>query len=195
MSGHLPHVLLAGLLCPVALLAQGNRDTAGYNASSNAAFVRRATAGAPARISDHATIARMEKDGSVTVLRPGTNGFTCTLLPDIGNPPFCGDSAATQWGQDAFSGKDRPTNTKPGIAYMAQGGVHYETPDGQVVMHAGPDTKVVKEPPHWMVMWPVDTTSGLPTRPNPSGTYIMFAGTPFAHLMVYQDPNKMPTRK
>lgn len=191
MSTRLPHILLVGLLGPAALLAQGNRDTAGYSASSNAEFIRLATAGAPGSISDNATIAKLEKDGTATVVRPGTNGFTCTLLPEPDNPPLCGDSAAMQWGQDAFSGKDRPSNTKPGIAYMAQGGSHYETPDGKIVMHAGPDTKLVKEPPHWMVMWPVDTTSGLPTKPNASGSYIMFAGTPFAHLMVYQDPKAM----
>jgi hypothetical protein len=51
---------------------------------------------------------------------------------------------------------------------------------------------VVKEPPHWMVMWPFDAAATkLPTQPNPSGVYIMFDGTPYAHLMVYQDPQKM----
>jgi len=52
--------------------------------------------------------------------------------------------------------------------------------------------KVVKEPPHWMVMWPFDSkTSMLPNTPNPSGVYIMFDGMPYAHLMIYQDPKKM----
>jgi hypothetical protein len=27
--------------------------------------------------------------------------------------------------------------------------------------------------------------------PNPGGAYVMFDGTPYAHLMVYQDPNKL----
>ena len=39
------------------------------------------------------------------------------------------------------------------------------------------------------MLWPIDpATTGLPTRPNAGGAYIMFAGTPFAHLMIYQDP-------
>jgi hypothetical protein len=51
---------------------------------------------------------------------------------------------------------------------------------------------MVKEPPHWMLMWGFDAaTTGLPTKENPSGVYIMFAGTPYAHLMVYQNPNQM----
>ena len=83
-----------------------------------------------------------------------------------------------------------PTNTVPGIAYMARGGSHLEK-NGKVVM-AGEGAKVVKEPPHWMVMWPFDpAASHLPTVPNPSGVYIMFEGSPYAHLMIYQDPNRM----
>jgi hypothetical protein len=31
----------------------------------------------------------------------------------------------------------------------------------------------------------------LPKKPNPSGVYIMFDGTPYAHLMIHQDPKKM----
>ena len=56
-------------------------------------------------------------------------------------------------------------------------------------MMPGAGTKESKEPPHWMVIWPFDSAStGIPTKPNAGGTYIMFAGTPYAHLMVYQDP-------
>jgi len=36
---------------------------------------------------------------------------------------------------------------------------------------------------------PVKT--GLPTKPNAGGTYVMFEGTPFAHLMIYQDPKML----
>jgi hypothetical protein len=35
------------------------------------------------------------------------------------------------------------------------------------------------------------TSTHLPTRPNPGGTYIMLAGTPYAHLIVYQDPKML----
>jgi hypothetical protein len=57
---------------------------------------------------------------------------------------------------------------------------------------AGEGAKVVKEPPHWMIMWPFNAaTTKLPTVPNRAGAYIMFEDTPYAHLMVYQDPKKM----
>src|SRR5260370_17668834 len=74
---------------------------------------------------------------------------------------------------------------------MGAGGQHFERASGEIKMTADSTTHLVKEPPHWMVMWPVDASSGIPTNPVPNGTYIMFAGTPYAHLMLYQDPATM----
>jgi hypothetical protein len=52
--------------------------------------------------------------------------------------------------------------------------------------------KLVKEPPHWMIMWPFSAAeTKLPSLPNSSGAYVMFDGNPYAHVMIYQDPNKM----
>ncbi|HEX5385524.1 MAG TPA: hypothetical protein VFW66_02360 [Gemmatimonadales bacterium] len=158
----------------------------------DAEFIRQAASGGPRAISSDAAIVRIEKAGSVTTLRPGTNGFTCTLMPDGTNAPFCGDKHAWPWMVAAMTRQPKPPNTEPGVSYMAQGGTHFETPNGEVVMEPGPNTRAVKEPPHWMLMWPVDpATSGLPTKPNPMGVYVMFAGTPYAHLMVYQNPGQL----
>jgi len=155
-------------------------------------FARKAQMGAPAAISANATIAHIDAAGkAVHVMRQGTNGFTCSLLPDGSDAPVCADAQGWQWVADAFTGKPNPTNTTPGIAYMAAGGVHHETPDGQIVMAPGPSTKAVMEPPHWMLLWPVDAaTSGLLTKAT-AATYIMFAGTPYAHLMIQQDPKSL----
>jgi hypothetical protein len=152
-----------------------------------------ARAGAPTPVSLSAQIAMFDPvTKEVRVLTPGTNGMTCTLMPDGTNAPFCGDANAWRWLVDAFSGKEKPTNPGPGVAYMAQGGWHFETPDGESVMAPGPNTKAVGEPPHWMLTWPINArTTGLPTKPNPGGVYVMFDGTPYAHLMVYEDPAKM----
>ena len=73
---------------------------------------------------------------------------------------------------------------------MARGVSHFEK-GGQVVMK-GDGAKTVKELPQWMIMWPFEASATkLPTTPNPSGVYIMFNGTPYAYLMVYQNPLKM----
>ena len=179
------------LALPATVVAQAGGGA--KRGMSDAAYIRAAEAGAPRAISGKATIARIDSDGKTTNLREGTNGFTCLLLPDGSDAPFCGDQNATAWGVAAFKKEPKPPNTEPGVAYMMRGGIHFETPDGKVVMDKGPNTRTVREPPHWMLLWPVDTAaSGLPTRPNPMGVYVMFAGTPYAHLMIYQNPAKLP---
>jgi hypothetical protein len=148
---------------------------------------------APSQISKEATILIPGEDGKLVEVKKGSNGFTC--IPDIdGMPepdPICADPAAWQWVNDLTSGAPKPTNTVPGISYMAKGGWHFEK-DRKILMKNDPGAKAVKEPPHWMVLWPFDKkTVGLPIMPNNAGVYIMWEDTPYAHLMIYQDPNKM----
>ena len=105
--------------------------------------------------------------------------------------PICADSAASQWINDLMSGAQKPTNTVPGISYMAQGGWHFEK-GGKILMKNEPGAKRFTEPGHWMVFWPIDSqASGIPALSSTFGTYVMFDGTPYAHLMIYQDPKKI----
>ena len=154
--------------------------------------VKLALSGAPPHLVKEVGVMIYGADGKLTETKKSTNGFTC--IPTVMNlpdpDPMCMDAAVHQWMMDLMDNAPKPTNTVPGIAYMARGGSHFEK-DGKVVM-SGDGAKVVKEPPHWMLMWPFESaTTKLPTTPNPSGSYIMFEGTPYAHLMVYQDPKKM----
>ena len=151
-----------------------------------------AISGAPPHIAKEAGIMIYGADGKLTETKKSANGFTC--IPSVMNlpdpDPMCMDTAVQQWLTDLMNNAPKPTNTVPGIAYMARGGSHFEK-DRKVVM-SGDGAKIMKEPPHWMVMWPFDAAATkLPTAPNPSGVYIMFEGSPYAHLMVYQDPRKM----
>jgi hypothetical protein len=156
---------------------------------SDAAYIRMAETGGPLGVAKSATIMRFQPDGKASELRKGSNGFTCSILLDVAAMPFCADKNAWQFMVDVVAKQPKPTNNEPGIAYMAAGGAHLETAKGEVVMEPAAGTHKVREPPHWMLLWPIDpATSGLPTRPNASGVYIMFAGTPYAHLMVYQNP-------
>ena len=162
-------------------------------AMSDAQYIKMAEAGAAPAIGSKAAIARIDAKGNVTVIRPGTNGFTCVVgVPGDAASPFCADKEALTWITSAAAGLPKPTNSAPGIAYMAQGGNQLQVPGGESVMAPGPNTHMVKEPPHWMLMWNFDAAAtGLPTKENPSGVYIMFAGTPYAHLMIYQNPLTM----
>jgi hypothetical protein len=191
-------ILMALALCLPAL------GLAGPNAGNKGAGVKEvktlsekeqtdlALSAAPGHISKEAGVMVFGTDGKLKEVRPSRNGFTC--IPTVMNlpdpDPMCMDGAVNQWMTDLINHAPKPTNTVPGIAYMARGGAHFEK-DGKVVMQPDGAT-VVSEPPHWMVMWPFDAAATkLPTAPNPSGVYIMFDGTPYAHLMVYQDPNSM----
>ena len=170
---------------------------------SHQQVVEAAMAGGPASVARGATIAWVDSAGSMHQMQPGTNGWTCFISrPDPFHGPICADQNAVAFLMAMMHGQaSPPAMAAPGLAYMAQGGVHYEDAQGNVLMehelspHAAGSRRVV-EPAHWMLMWHYDAaTSGLPTKENASGVYIMFAGTPWAHLMIYQDPNKMGTSR
>ena len=120
-------------------------------------------------------------------LRSGTNGFTC--IPDNpaspGKDPMCLDEQGMQWAKSLMSHEERPASTAPGFAYMLQGGSDISATDPW----AKTTTNFVESPPHRMLLWPVDAkATGFPTTPKKTGSWIMWAGTPYAHLMVNQVP-------
>lgn len=185
-------VMVGTLMIPTAALAKKGSTVKEVKSMSEKDQTALALSAAPAHIAKEAGVMIYGADGKLTEARKSSNGFTC--IPTVMNlpepDPICMDAASHQWMNDMMSNAPKPSNTIPGVAYMARGGSHYEK-HGKVVM-SGEGAKVVKEPPHWMIMWPFDAaTSKLPTAPNPSGVYIMFEDSPYAHLMVYQDPNKM----
>ncbi len=156
-------------------------------------LINLALSGAPLHIAKEATVMIPGDDGKLMEVKKGTNGFTC-VPDDPGTPiddPICSDEAAFQWVNSLMNNDPKPANTVPGISYMAKGGAHWEK-DGKILMKEEPGAKMVNEPPHWMVFWPFDSkASGIPSLPNPGGAWVMFDGTPYAHLMIYQDPNKL----
>jgi hypothetical protein len=185
-------VMIGALIVSTAALAKKGVTIKEVKSLSEKEQTALALSAAPAHIAKEAGVMIYGADGKLTEVRKSSNGFTC--IPTITNlpipDPVCMDPASHQWMTDVMNNAPKPSNTVPGIAYMAAGGSHFEK-DGRVVM-SGEGAKVVKEPPHWMVFWPFDAaTTKLPTVPNPSGVYIMFEDGPYAHLMIYQDPNKM----
>ena len=158
-----------------------------------------ASRGGPDFISRNAAIAWIDSAGALHPIREGTNGFTCVIVrPDPFAGAICGDENAAAWLLAMLRGAAQPpAMSGPGIAYMAEGGTHFEDAQGNVLMeheltpHAAGSHRV-REQAHWMLIWPFDPAkSGLPTKENATGTYIMFAGTPWAHVMIYQNPSQM----
>ena len=143
--------------------------------------IARALSAGPPSVTARATVADVDAKGKMTVLRKGTNGWTCIAGHPgvVGDDALCADAATMRWADDWAAHKAKPTNKTPGIAYMYAGGTDWSATDPFATKG-----KSIKEGPHWMIMWPVEKTSGLPTTPRDTGTWIMYAGTPYAHLMI-----------
>ena len=148
--------------------------------------IRRALLAGPACVTRDATVAEMDKEGTMTVLRAGTNDWVC--MPGdqniIGATDMCLDPMGMVWLKDLMARKPRPTNTSPGLIYMLSGATQHSYTDPF-------DTTSPAIPigPHWMVLWPFDATAaGLGTVMRDAGAMVMFAGTPYAHLHICGSP-------
>ena len=138
----------------------------------------------PPEIAKAARIIEVDESGKIEVLRNGTDGFTC--MPGHGDthPAMCADQASMQWFEDAAAHRPKPTNTVPGITYMLFGATQRSISDPNDTT-----SPLKKIGPHWMIMWPFDPkTTGLPSSYPGTEAYIMFAGTPWAHLHVMGNP-------
>jgi hypothetical protein len=148
--------------------------------------ISRALSAAPPEVANSARIVDTDDHGGIVVLREGANGFTC--MPGnpkvVGDPPMCADAASLQWFADFKAHKPKPTNTVPGITYMLAGAT--QRSDSDPYDQTSPAMTIG---PHWMIMWPFDPkATGLPTTHKPAGAFIMWAGTPYAHLHVMGRP-------
>jgi len=176
-------------LVPLLALALAATTPGQKQGMDNAALIKSALAAAPASIASGAAVIAPGPGGKLVQLKAGTNGFTC--LPDQPETPgkdaMCLDPQAMIWAQSWMAHDPAPKNTAPGVAYMLSGGsdISANDPWAKIV----PGQKFIESPPHYMIMWAFDPkTTGLSTTPSKKGSWIMFAGTPYAHLMINQVP-------
>jgi len=148
--------------------------------------IENAMSAAPSTVSAGATIMDWPatEDGEMSQLRAGTNGWTC--LPNMPgtpqNDPMCVDA---EWLAlfDAWAGKKPFTPTTLGISYMLQGGAGASDSDPyKEVPDEGEDWLI--DPPHLMLVVPGVENLDLPSDRSGGGPYIMWKGTPYAHVMV-----------
>jgi len=150
----------------------------------------RAIAAGPRHVTDFARIVGTDAQGKRVVLREGSNGFTCQPgNPKVlGRPASCSNEAARQWSADMAAHKAKPTNAEPGIIYILASATQRSVSD--------PSDKTsppITIGPHWMIMWPFDPkTTGLSATSEDTGAYIMWAGTPYAHLHIMGQPVGTP---
>jgi hypothetical protein len=154
---------------------------------SDKALIKSAMSAAPASVAKGASIVVMEADGKMRTLREGKNGFIC--MPDNpatpGPDPMCMDKSAMDWAMAWISHKNPPAG-KVGFMYMLSGGTDASNTDPYATK---PDAtnNWVKTGPHVMVVG-ADAAfyDQYPkgAKPDTSVPYVMWAGTPYQHLMI-----------
>ena len=101
---------------------------------------------APAAVLKGATILKMGPKGEMTVIRTGTNGWTCM---DPGGAPMCADTAAMEWGK-AWQSKG-PAPQKLGFIYMLNGDNGASNTDPYAT-EENPDNNWIKTGSHVMIV-------------------------------------------
>lgn len=150
------------------------------------AKIQSAMSAAPEAIAKDATVMDMTADGSMKELRAGTNGFTC--VPDNpgtpGPDPMCVDANGMEW-LDAYVKKQPPAAGKVGFMYMLAGGTDASNTDPYAPAPSA-DNHWIKTGPHVMILGATSMMQGYPTAADPdtSKPYVMWAGTPYEHLMI-----------
>ncbi|MCK5711265.1 MAG: hypothetical protein KAI25_00965 [Hyphomicrobiaceae bacterium] len=157
------------LLLPATALAQQD-------------IIESAMSAGPATVSMNATIMNWDLE----TVREGTNDWTC--LPDRpdtpGNDPWCVNAPWLNFLQ-AYVGQKEPTYTTVGVAYMLQGDTPVSNTDPYATEPTSPEDWVVGLGPHLMVIVPdLGMLEGVSTDPYNGGPWIMWPGTPYAHLMI-----------
>jgi len=151
---HMAGAVASGLGCLIAFGVLAD-EAKPAAAPSDATLIKSAESAAPRSVSGKATVIAMDTAGKMRTIRKGTNGWTC--MPDNpatpGPDPMCWDKNAGEW-VDAWMAHKTPP-AKVGFMYMLAGGTD-ESFYSTYPKSADPNTKV---------------------------PYVMWAGTPYQHLM------------
>jgi hypothetical protein len=169
---------------------------------TDAQKITNAMSAAPASISKNATIMdwAAAPSGQPRQLRAGTNGWVCypTSPMEFGaasdEDPMCLDKAWQGWAS-AWMSKGQPPAGASGIAYMLKGDKGASNTDPFATGPAAGNDWVVS-PAHVMVLFADSKTLDMyPTDPKSGGPWVMWKGTPYAHLMVPVSASQAATMK
>lgn len=170
-------IAVALVAVPTGIAAQqtGTTGDSDYN------YIATIRTAAPAAIVNGATIVQMQTGGTMRTLQTGTNGFTCMIIAAA--DAMCADSNAMAWAHALMTHAAPPDKT--GFVYMLAGDNGASNTDPYATAQTA-DNHWVKTGPHVMIVGPSATAMGYPTTPDadPTKPYVMWAGTPYAHLML-----------
>lgn len=150
-------------------------------------IIKSAMSAAPPKVAKDATIVAMQEDGTMRTIRQGTNAFTCMAdNPETPGPdPMCMDKNAAEFVHAWVAHEDPPAG-KVGFMYMLAGGTDASNTDpyatkpdaGNHWIKTGPHVMVVGGDASFYDSYPKDA------EPDTSSPYVMWADTPYRHLMV-----------
>ncbi|HET7551068.1 MAG TPA: hypothetical protein VFK04_07245 [Gemmatimonadaceae bacterium] len=176
--------ILLAALSTSALSAQGPDSATAQpsHAATDQALIANALSAAPPSVA--ATASVQTADGRV--LRKGTSDWVC--MPDMpevpNNSPMCLDS---EWRGviDAWMHKSKPTITKMGFGYMLQGDLPVSNTDPFATAPTATNQWIQDGYPHVMILVPDSKLlEAVSTDPTNGGPFVMWKGTPYAHIMV-----------
>jgi hypothetical protein len=156
------------------------------SAPTDEELIASAMKAAPKKVAENATIVAPDPSGGMRTLRKGTNGFTC--MPDNpetpGPDPMCWDKNAGNW-VDAYLNHKTPAAGKVGLMFMLAGGTDASNTDPYAAKPTA-SNHWIKTGPHVMVVGAeASFYDAYPKSADPdtSVPYVMWAGTPYQHLM------------
>ena len=185
------HVVLALAGCAAAIVSMPAVSSPAFaqhkmGNMSDKQIIASALRAAPRSVAKGAAVVAVNPDGSMRVVREGKNGFTC-LADNPATPgpdPMCGDKNAMDWAQAWIKHQTPPAN-KVGFLYMMEGGTDASNTDPYAEKPTS-GNHWVKTGPHVMVVGASTMMEGYPRSADPdtSNPYVMWAGTPYEHLMI-----------
>jgi hypothetical protein len=131
-------------------------------------------------------------DEAGKMIREGTSAYVCMPTPaairELGSEPMCLDEVWMQWAH-AWLNKAPFSTDRVGIGYMLAGDAAGASNIDPFATEPTADNDWVVEGPHVMVIVPdAAQLAGLPDMPVEDGAYVMWKGTPYAHIMVPVGP-------
>jgi hypothetical protein len=168
----------ASLALPLAFALAGAH---GLEAQTDPKIIS-AESAAPESIARQATVMDVDQ----TVLRAGTNGWTC--LPDfpdtLGSDPMCLDAPWMEW-FGAYMSNTPPNISGIGFGYMLGGDAAASNTDPFATAPTDSNEWMSYGSPHIMMIVPDPSMlEGIPTSPSAAGPWVMWRDTPFAHVML-----------
>ena len=175
-------IILANRCALIALMAVAHAQSPAAPISDQD-YTKLVMTAAPPPIVKDAAVVRM--DGStMKTLKPGTNGFTC-MVGAANQVPMCLDAGAMEWLHALGSHASAPPD-KTGFIYMLAGDTGASNTD-PFATGPKPDNHWVQTGSHVMIVGSAAKAMvGYPkgAEADPARPYVMWAGTPYEHLML-----------